>query len=146
MKKEIIDLDNWFQKSSFIVGYGKFPYLIIKTDYKAFMQIPIHFNANDDYINYPGIHINNISDDVISKYESNKTSELHETLINVCKTTKKSIEENRKKPCVMCLVEGQKIGYYFEGDKITFNSNIPSGGTLVTSENIILALNSSHYV
>jgi hypothetical protein len=146
MKIKILDLDNWFQKRNFIKGYGKFPYIIIKTDYKAFMQIPIHFNANDDFINYPGIHINNISNDVLSIYELIKTSELHETLIDVCITTKKSIEENRKNPCVICLVEGPEIGYYFEEDKITFNSSIPSGGTLVTAENQILAMNTHHYI
>jgi hypothetical protein len=146
MKIEIIDLDNWFQKRNFINGYGKFPYIIIKTDYKAFMQIPIHFNAYDDYINYPGIHINNIGNDVLSIYELIKTSELHETLIDVCITTKNNIEKDIKKPCEICLVEGPDIGYYFEEDKITFNSSIPSGGNLITAENQILAKNTHHYI
>jgi hypothetical protein len=43
-------------------------------------------------------------------------------------------------------VEGPEIGYYFEGDKITFNSSIPSGGTLVSAKNQILAMNTHHYI
>ena len=67
-------------------------------------------------------------------------------LIEVFKTTKASIEKNRNAPCILCLVEGPKIGYYFKEDKITFNESIPSGGTLITSDNKILALNVEHYI
>lgn len=139
--------DKWFERRAFPIGYGKFPYIIIKTDYKALIQIPIHFNAEaGDYINYPGIHINNVSKEDIAAYEKDKTNALHDQLIEVAKTTKASIEENRNAPCILCLVEGPEIGYYFENDTVSFNKSIPSGGTLVTQENKIIALNVKHYI
>jgi hypothetical protein len=139
--------DKWFERRAFPIGYGKFPYIIIKTDYKALIQVPIHFNAeNDDYINYPGIQINNVSKEDIAEYEKDKNNALHDQLIEVAKTTKASIEENRKAPCILCLVEGPEIGYYFENDTVSFNKSIPSGGTLVTQENKIIASNVKHYI
>lgn len=148
MEITIQNLDEkWHEKRMFLNGYGKFPYIVIKTDYKTLIQVPIHFNADtNDFVNYPGIHINNIGKDVIAKYKIDKTSELHNELIEVFKTTKASIEKNRNAPCILCLVEGPKIGYYFKEDKITFNESIPSGGTLITSDNKILALNVEHYI
>ena len=147
MKIEIIDLDNLFQKRNFIIGYGKFPYIIIKTDYKALIQVPIHFNAEaGDYSNYPGIHVNNINEEDIAEYEKDKNNALHDQLIEVAKTTKASIEQNRNAPCIICLVEGPEIGYYFENDTVSFNKSIPSGGTLITQDNKIIALNVKHYI
>ncbi|MBU3681085.1 MAG: hypothetical protein FGM16_03995 [Flavobacterium sp.] len=147
MKIEIQNLDDkWFEKRNFKIGYGKFPYLLIKTDFNAFMQIPIHFNVNDEDLNYPGIHINGISEAELSAYEIDKSTELHDKLIEVAKSTKKSIDEKRNDSCSLCLVEGPKIGFYFIENRIEFHESIPAGGTLITSENQILAMNVPHYI
>ena len=46
----------------FTKGYGKFPYVILKVGHAIYMQIPIHFNKNNDLLNYPGTQINNIDE------------------------------------------------------------------------------------
>ena len=55
MKNNIqkIEDSNWHEHKMFKDGYGKFPYVILKVGYALFMQIPIHFNKNNDFINYP---------------------------------------------------------------------------------------------
>ena len=135
-----------FQHRAFINGYGKFPYIILKAGYAIYMQIPIHFNTNGDFENYPGTNIDGISDELLAVYEKDKTSALHDRLINHCKWLKARIESENNREARICLVEGPEIAYYFEGDKITFNNSIPSGGTLVTQQNSILSMNVEHYI
>ena len=61
-KNELEVIENKpFQHQNFINGYGNFPYIILKTGYAIFMQIPIHFNANGDFVNYPGTSLEDIS-------------------------------------------------------------------------------------
>lgn len=63
-----------FEHRAFTKGYGQFPYVILKTGNALFMQIPIHFNKNNDIENYPGTHINEISKTVLDNYEIDKSS------------------------------------------------------------------------
>jgi hypothetical protein len=70
----------------------------------------------------------------------------HNRLIDLCQRIKNKVEADRKKPCRMCLVEGPETAYYFEEDEINFNESIPSGGTLLTQGNEILAMNVPHYI
>jgi hypothetical protein len=72
---------NWHEYRMVIDGYGKFPYVIIKVGHALYVQIPIQFNRNNDVTNYPGSHINNISEDELIAYENNTLSPLHEKLI-----------------------------------------------------------------
>jgi hypothetical protein len=133
------------QYQAFLNGYGKFPYIILKTGYAIYMQIPIHFNT-DDYINFPGTNLNDISDKLLEDYKNDKKSELHDRLIEHCKWVKSKMETEKNREARICLVEGPEIGYYFEVDGITFTKSIPSGVTLVTQQNNILAMNANHYI
>ena len=147
MEIKIQNLDEkWYEKRMFYNGYGKFPYIILKAGYAMFMQIPIHFNTNGDFENYPGTNIDGISDELLADYEKYKTSALHDRLINHCKWVKARMESEKNREARICLVEGPEIAFYFEGNKITFNNSIPSGGTLVTQQNSILAMNVEHYI
>jgi hypothetical protein len=38
------------------------------------------------------------------------------------------------------------VFYFFEESEITFSTSIPYGGTLVTQENKIIAMNVQHYI
>lgn len=44
-------------------------------------------------------------------------------------------------PCM-----GSKIGCFFEKDVIISKNSIPSGGTLITQQNDIIAMNAKHYL
>jgi hypothetical protein len=147
MEIKIQNLDEkWYEKRMFYNAYGKFPYIILKAGYAMFMQIPIHFNTNGDFDNYQGTNLDGISDELLADYEKDKTSALHDRLINHCKWLKARIESENNREARICLVEGPEKAYYFEGDKITFNNSIPSGVTLVTQQNSILAMNVEHYI
>lgn len=139
-------VENSHQHQVFLDGYGKFPYIILKTGYAIYMQIPIHFNTKGDFVNYPGTNLENISDELLSNYEKDKTSELHDLLIKHCQWLKNKIEADKNREARICLVEGPKIAYYFDGDEVNFTDSIPSGGTLVTQQNKILAMNANHYL
>ena len=81
-----------------------------------------------------------------SDYEKVKTSKLHGRIIEFCKWYEAKIESDKNKQVRICLVAGSDIAYYFDGDKINFNNSIPSGGTLVTQQNKIIAMNANHYL
>ena len=143
----------------FIEGYGKFPYIILKTTgtpihekyitgpgYADYTQIPIHFNTKDDFDNYPGTNIDNISDELLSEYEKDKTSELHDIIIKHCQWYITKLEADKKLEAKICLVEGPEIAYYFDGIKPRFSTVIPTGGTLKTLNNFILTINVNHYL
>jgi hypothetical protein len=56
------------------------------------------------------------------------------------------MEADKNRQARICLVEGPEIAYFFEGDEVTFSNSIPYGGTLVTQENKIIAMNVQHYI
>lgn len=60
------------------------------------MQIPIHFNKNNDFDNYPGIHINGIDAFSLEEYNSDMKGELHDVLIERSIWVKNQIEEQKK--------------------------------------------------
>lgn len=64
--------EKWFEKRMFYNGYGKFPYIILKAGDAMFMQIPIHFNTNGDFENYPGTNLDDISDELLADYKKEK--------------------------------------------------------------------------
>jgi hypothetical protein len=138
--------DKWYEHRLFLKGYGLFPYIIVKRGCALYMQIPIHFNAYGDVINYPGTHINGISDAEIADYQKDKSVALHDRIIEHCKWIKHMVEAKVKEQCKICLVESPNTAYYFEGDTISFDSCIPSGGTLFTQDNKVLAMNIEHYL
>ncbi len=127
-------------------GYGKFPYIILKTGYAIYMQIPIHFNTHGDFINFPGTNLDGISEELLAEYENDKTSELHDRLIAHCKWVKNKMETEKNREARICLVEGPEIAYFFEVEEVNFTNSIPYGGTLVTQQNDIIAMNANHYL
>jgi hypothetical protein len=110
------------------------------------MQIPIHFNKNNDFTNYPGSHINSISKAELNDYDHNKLSALHEIIIAHCQWMKNKIETDKGKAVKMCLVEGPETSYYFDEYGINFSTNIPACGTLLTQDNKMIAMNVNHYI
>ncbi len=58
------------------------------------MQLPINLNKNNEVKNYPSVHVNNIPEEEIEKYEKDKSSALNDTLISVCK--KRKLKQKRK--------------------------------------------------
>jgi len=138
--------EKWHEKRSFQIGYGKFPYIIVKAEQALYIQIPIHFNANGDFDNYPGTHVDWTPENEIADYKKDITSKLHETLIAHCTIIKNKMEADYQKPCTICLVERPETAYYFDKEDIRFNSSIPSGGTLITQQYKILAMNVEHYL
>jgi len=110
------------------------------------MQIPIHFNTQGDYINFPGTNLNDISNELLAAYENDKTSELHDKLIEHSKWVKNKMEIDKNREARIYLVESPEIGYFFEGEEVTFTNSIPYGGTLVTQQNDVLAMNAKHYL
>ena len=148
MKNNIQNLDNesLFERRSFLHGYGKFPYIIYKSGQAIYMQIPIHFNKNNDFDNYPGIHINGIDAFSLEEYNSDMKGELHDVLIERSIWVKNQIEEQTKKLAKICLVEALDLAHFFDGDEIKFSSEIPSGGTLISQEGKILGMNINHYI
>lgn len=147
MEIKIQNLDEkWFEKRMFRIGYGKFPYIILKAGYAMFMQIPIHFNVGGDFDTYPGTHIDEVSNAELEEYQKEKKGILHQRMINQCQRIKTKIETDFNKECSICLVEGPETAYYFDKETITFSPKIPHGGTLLTQDNRILAMNAAHYI
>ena len=138
-------------------GYGKFPYIILKTGYAIYMQIPIHFNTQGDYINFPGTNLNDISEELISDYENDKTSELHDRLIAHCKwvkhkmETEKIISELNFKAVRSSGAGGQNVNKVSSKVVLTFDLNASQAlneqekallviklATKLTSENLLI--------
>jgi hypothetical protein len=133
--------------SRFPEGFGKFPYIILNTGYGVLIQIPIQINPpSNDLSTYPGTHLRDVDPILIEEYAKNKNSGLHDLLLNQTQKVKEKIESDKKIQVRICLVEGEKIAYYFEGDQIKFNSNIPHGGTLVTQTQQIIGMGISHFI
>lgn len=111
----------------------------------CYMQIPIHFNGKGGMDNFPRSQINWVTLNQIEQYKKDKASKLHDILIDRTKAIKNLLEDRQNKPVRLCLVEVEEIAYFFEGDRITFNSSIPSCGTLVTQGNKIIGMNAEHF-
>lgn len=139
------EIENLPQHDVFLSGYGKFPYIILKTEGAIYTQIPIYFNGLDQ-AGHAMMGIENISHQLLTDYEKDKTSELHDVIIKHCQRYITKIEADKKLDARICLVEGPEIAYYFDGDEINFTNSIPTGGILLTLQNKILTMNTDHYL
>jgi len=137
--------ENQNQFTNFPVAYRKFPYVIIRRFSAFYTKIPIHFKTVGDEIYYQGITFENVSDELLSEYDKDITSALHDIIITQCQRYKARLETIQNNPVRLCLVEGPETAYYFEGDEVNFSEVIPSGGLLITQDQKTLALNSNHY-
>lgn len=130
-----------FELNNFLPGYGIFPYVMVKTGYALYMQIPININKNYDLVKFPGKNITAVSEEV------QKDSERFlEVLIEHTQKMKTKIENDKKIQAQLCLVINPSECYYFSNDTIKKSNKIPCGGTLVTQENKVIAMNREHYL
>jgi hypothetical protein len=115
-----------FSYRSFKRGYGHFPYIIMKPASSFYMQIPIHLlreTEGIDITRHPGTQIFGFT----AKQLKWKRGILIEYAHDL-------------------LVESPEKAYFIEKESITFSTKIPTGGTLLTQGNEILAINERHYL
>lgn len=130
-----------FELNTFLPGYGIFPYVILKTGFALFMQIPIQINKDYDLVKFPGTYINNVFEEV-----QKDTEQFRDLLIEHTQKMKTKIEKDKKIQAQLCLVMNASEGHYFSNDTITKSNIIPTGGTLVTQGNVVMAMNREHYI
>lgn len=134
------------------LGYGKFPYLIIREQSGMYRQIPIHFRLKDPEVQ-EGIIIN------VDDCESYETieSKCDEALIRIL--TKRTVMLNQRinyqhgfiipdRKLTGCVVFGpDKVIYRsYGGEIISKSASIPWGGTLLTlCDEKIEFENGNHY-
>jgi hypothetical protein len=134
--------------AKFPSGYGSFPYIILKVNYAVYMQIPIQINAPQlDIDQYPGSYLDGVSEEAITRYAVDKNSELHELLLQHCREWKRKTEfYNKGKTIKLCLVTGPDRAHYFQNDEELVHTSIPSGGTLLSIRNEVIAMNVPHFI
>ncbi len=112
------------------------------------MQIPIQINAPQvDIDQYPGTYLDGVSEEAITRYAEDKDSELHELLLQHCRDWKRKTEfYNKEKTIKLCLVTGPDRAHYFQNDEELVHTSIPSGGTLLSIHNDIIAMNVPHFI
>ncbi len=67
-------------------------------------------------------------------------------LIEVAADYKRSLDAKSNRNHRLCVVVGKDQAYYFEEDQIRFNASIPFGGTLVNSDQQVIAMGQSHFI
>jgi hypothetical protein len=82
---------------------------------------------------------------MIDAFEQDTHSILKNKLLELVRERKEQMEKKQKQSYRMCLVLGPNHGIYFEKDEVTESEQIPYGGSLVNSENEIIAMNAKHY-
>jgi hypothetical protein len=117
-------------------GYGQFPYVIVRLYSTFYMQMPIHF-VSDKKEGLKGIIVKSDTENFIDNFPY---------LIEVASEFKRSLDTKNNRNHRLCVVIGKKQAYYFEEDKIRFNASIPSGGTLVNSEQEVIAMAHEHFI
>ena len=129
-------------------GYGTFPYLILRMQPAVYMQIPIQINApRVDIEQYPGTYLDGVSEEAISRYAVDKDSELHQLLLQHSRDWKRKTEVySKEKTIKLCLVTGPDRAHYFQNDEELAHHSIPSGGTLLSIRNEIIAMNVPHFL
>jgi hypothetical protein len=138
-----------FEKRNFKVGYGNFPYLIMRVSHAVYMQIPVHFikEGNEGNVDVqPGSHVKNVAAEIIEQEKKEQIRLLHDEMIELTQRIFEKVKTERGITPRMCLVEGQHSAYYFEDGEIKFNKSIPSGGTLIDQSHSILAMNIPHFI
>jgi hypothetical protein len=123
-------------KSHADMGYGKFPYVIIRMSSALYMQMPIHF-VKERENGLKGILIQTESDDPKAQQS---------LLLNTIWKFKKHIDAQKNNFNRLCLVLDPNQAYYFEPEGLKFSHSIPAGGTLVASKDEFIAMAHAHHV
>ncbi len=117
-------------------GYGKFPYVIVRMHYAIYMQMPIHF-VSERKEGLKGIIVKSDAENFIDNFPY---------LIEVAADYKRHLDTKDNRNHRLCVVVGKDQAYYFEEGEIRFSTSIPSGGTLVNSEQQIIAMGHDHFI
>ena len=117
-------------------GYGQFPYVIVRLYSMFFMQMPIHF-VSEKKEGLKGIIVKSDAENFIDNFPY---------LIEVAADYKRSLDAKSNRNHRLCVVVGKDQAYYFEEDQIRFNASIPFGGTLVNSDQQVIAMGQSHFI
>jgi hypothetical protein len=118
------------------MGYGKFPYVIIRISSGIYMQIPIHF-VKEDEKGLKGILI---------QTESDNPKEQQSLLLHSIWRFKQHIDAQKKNFHRLFVVLDANQAYYFEPEGLKFSHSIPAGGTLIASQNEFVAMGHPHHV
>ena len=119
------------------LGYGTFPYVILRVTGGVYMQFPIHFYEGKNP-EKPGLRVRV---DSLANEKQNFSS-----LFNVVRQFHQQINPVEAKALKMCLVLAPYVAYFFEDNAFTFSDEIPEGGSLIDSNYKVLALNSVHFI
>ena len=128
--------------------YGIFPYIIMRLAPAIYMQIPIHFIPDDeqwDPVVCRGAHLFNVPLEFFDLSRDERILKEHQGLIDLTRWCKKKVESENKF-FQWCLVETSDRCYYFDNDAINESDRIPTGGTLLTQTNEVIAMNRAHYI
>ncbi len=117
-------------------GHGQFPYVIVRMHYAIYMQMPIHF-VSEKKEGLKGIKVLTDAENFIDNFPY---------LIEVAADYKRSLDAKSNRNHRLCVVVGKDQAYYFEEGEIRFSTSIPSGGTLVNSEQKIIAMAHDHFI
>jgi hypothetical protein len=118
------------------MGYGKFPYVIIRISSGIYMQIPIHFVKENE----KGIK------GILIQTESVDPKEQQTLLLNSIWNFKKHIDAQKNNFNRLCVVLDPHQAYYFEPEGLKFSHSIPAGGTLIANQNEFVAMDYPHHV
>ena len=138
-----------FSYRSFKRGYGHFPYIIMKPASSFYMQIPIHLlreTEGIDITRHPGTQIFGFTAKQLKWKRGILIEYAHDLLLERTLAIKKMVEDDREWKFKFILVESPEKAYFIEKESITFSTKIPTGGTLLTQGNEILAINERHYL
>ena len=130
--------DDLRTSADFPVGYGKFPYIIIKTGYARYLQLPIHRRSKEEDPALQGVFISE------QEVPSPEVERQH-NLDSLMQVRKKHFDQNNIY-LPMCLVEGPSEAIYIdEQGNVSENTSIPKGGVLLTGSHKIISLYGPHY-
>jgi hypothetical protein len=118
------------------LGYGQFPYIIVRMHYAIYMQMPIHF-VSEKKEGLKGIIVKSGAEKFVDNFPY---------LLDVVSDYKRNLDTKNNRNHRICVVVGKNQAYYFEEDQIRFNTSIPFGGTLVNSDQQVIAMGQSHFI
>lgn len=141
--------ENYFQYRKFPVGYGQFPYILIKVAPAIYMQIPIHFvevGKKTEWKKYIGTHVEGVDKEILKQSRESQIFLLYDKIMEVTHYVIRKTIVYSKKEVKACLVLGKKQAIFYEDGNYTRKNIIPGGGTLLDQMNNIIAMNVKHYL
>jgi hypothetical protein len=134
--RDSLDLGSPLTLEAIQNGHGNFPYVIVRMFSSIYMQMPIRL-VKEQIPKMKGIVVQ-------TKEPGNKEND--QFLIEVAANYKRYLDSKGKQKLRICLVLCPTSAYYFEEDRMQFSTSIPSGGTLVNSQQQVIAMNKPHFI